>query len=117
MEGEGTNAKISVVVRLRASVYNYNVITILRGIYFMQTKIVQIGNSRGIRIPKSFIEEAGLGGEVELRVVESGILIERIYAPRAGWRKAARELRERGEDGLLDEPTPSDFDVSEWEWE
>ena len=82
----------------------------------MQTKIIQIGNSRGIRIPKSFIEEAGLASEVELRVVESGILIERVYSPRAGWREAARELRERGEDGLLDEPVASDFDISEWEW-
>ena len=83
----------------------------------MQTKIIQIGNSRGIRIPKSFIEEAGLANEVELRVVDSGILIERVYAPRAGWKEGARKLRERGDDGLLDEPVASDFDTSEWDWD
>ena len=74
----------------------------------MQTKIIEIGNSRGIRIPKSFIEEAGLASEVKLRVAESGILTERVYAPRAGWKEAARKLQERGEYGLIDELVPSD---------
>lgn len=82
----------------------------------MKTRIIPIGNSRGIRIPKSFIEEAGFENEVEIRVVESGVLIEKVHAPRAGWSEAAEKLRERGEDGLLDEPVPNDFDESEWEW-
>ncbi len=82
----------------------------------MKTRIIPIGNSRGIRIPKSFIEEAGFENEVEIRVVESGVLIEKVHAPRAGWGEAAEKLRERGEDGLLDEPVPNDFDESEWEW-
>lgn len=37
-------------------------------------------------------------------------------SPRVGWDKAAQKVRERGEDGLLDEPTPSEFDDSEWVW-
>ena len=82
----------------------------------MKTNLIRIGNSRGIRIPKAFIEEAGLADEVQLRVVESGVLIERVHAPRVGWREAARKLRERGEGGLIDEPVPTDFDVSEWDW-
>ena len=82
----------------------------------MKTRIIRIGNSRGIRIPKSFIEEAGLENEVEIRVVESGVLIEKFHAPRAGWSEAATKLRERGEDGLLDGPITSDFDEAEWEW-
>ncbi len=82
----------------------------------MKTRIIRIGNSRGIRIPKSFIEDAGLESEVQIRVVESGVLIEKVHSPRAGWSEAAEKLRERGEDGLLDESVLSDFDVSEWEW-
>ena len=82
----------------------------------MKTRIIRIGNSRGIRIPKSFIEDAGLENEVEIRVVGSGVLIEKIHAPRAGWSEAAVKLRERGEDGLLDEPVTSDFDETEWDW-
>ena len=82
----------------------------------MKTKIVAIGNSQGIRIPKTFLQEAGLEDEVEIRVVPSGVLIEKVHTPRAGWSEAAAKIRERGEDGLLDEPFPNDFDVSEWEW-
>ena len=82
----------------------------------MKTKLVRIGNSRGVRIPKPLLEQAGLEGDVELRVVESGIMIEGIGQPRAGWAKAAADLETRGEDGLLDEMLPTSFDESEWEW-
>lgn len=88
----------------------YIVITI------MKAKLVRIGNSRGVRIPKPLLEEAGLEDEVELRVVESGLLIESVAATRAGWTEAAALVRERGEGGLLDEPRPTAFDESEWVW-
>ena len=42
----------------------------------MKTKIVRIGNSQGVRIPKPLLEQAGLEGEVELRITASGIVIE-----------------------------------------
>ena len=82
----------------------------------MKTRLIQIGNSRGIRIPKPLIEEAGLEDEVVLSVVGTGLMIEGASCLRAGWSEAARELRERGEDSLLDEPTTTDFDESEWAW-
>lgn len=82
----------------------------------MKARIIRIGNSRGVRIPKPLIEQAGLGDEVELRVEDSAVIIESTRRPRAGWAKAARLARERSEDRLTDEPTPTDFDESEWEW-
>lgn len=82
----------------------------------MRTKLVRIGNSRGVRIPKPLLEQAGLEGEVELRVVESGIIIRGIDSPRAGWAEAAAELHERGEDEPLDEFIAGDFDETEWVW-
>ena len=81
----------------------------------MKTKIVRIGNSRGVRIPRPFIEEARLGEEVQLRIVASGVLIERTAPPRAGWAEAAARLRSQGDDQLLDEALPSDFDRDEWD--
>ncbi len=83
----------------------------------MKAKIVRIGNSQGVRIPKPLLDEAGLEGEVELRLVESGIVIERASAARVGWEEAARSVRERGEDGLVDGPTPTEFDEEGWVWE
>jgi antitoxin MazE len=82
----------------------------------MKTKIVRIGNSRGVRIPKPLLKQAGLDEEVELRVVESGIIIEGVAQPRAGWSEAAAALAEAGDDALLDAPVSTDFDEAEWTW-
>lgn len=82
----------------------------------MKTKLVPIGNSRGVRIPKPLLEQAGLQDDVELRVVEGGIMVRGVGVRRAGWGEAAAKVRERGEDGLLDTPVATDFDESEWNW-
>jgi antitoxin MazE len=82
----------------------------------MKTKLVRIGNSRGVRIPKPLLEEAGLEDEVQLRVVESGIIIEGLNKPRSGWAEAASELEASAEGGLLDDAVSTEFDETEWTW-
>jgi antitoxin MazE len=82
----------------------------------MRARLVRIGNSRGVRLPKPAIEEAGLTEEVELRVRPGAIVIEPAEGPRAGWAEAARRLRERKEDRLLDPATSTRFDRKEWKW-
>jgi len=82
----------------------------------MKARLIRIGNSRGIRLPKPLIEEVGLDDEVELRVRKGTIVILPAKGPRVGWADAARALREREESGLLDAPTPTHFDEDEWEW-
>ena len=82
----------------------------------MKTRIVRIGNSRGVRLPKTLLEEAQLADEVELQADPGRIVIRAARPPRAGWEEAARTMRERGEDKLLDPPTPTRFDQEEWEW-
>ena len=63
------------------------------------------------------IEAAGLDVPLRMRVVESGLLIERVRDPRTGWAVAASELATRGELGPLDDPVPTAFDGSDWEWD
>ncbi|OGE31310.1 hypothetical protein A3E66_05550 [Candidatus Daviesbacteria bacterium RIFCSPHIGHO2_12_FULL_37_16] len=46
----------------------------------MITKLIEIGNSRGVRIPKPLLNESGLGNEVELQVEKGEIRI--VTAPR-----------------------------------
>ena len=82
----------------------------------MKTKLIPIGNSRGVRIPKPLLEEAGLREDVEIEVVQSGIMIRGVDAPRAGWAAAAERIRERNEAELLDEPIATVFDETEWAW-
>jgi antitoxin MazE len=82
----------------------------------MKSRIVQIGNSPGIRLPKVLLEEGQLADEVELQAEPGRIVIRRGNRPRAGWAAAARRLRERDEDRLLDPTTPTRFDEKEWKW-
>ena len=82
----------------------------------MKTRIVQSGNSRGIRLPKVLLEQAQLTEEVELDAEPGRIVIRRGIRPRAGWAAAARKMRERDEDRLLDPSTPTQFDEKEWKW-
>ncbi|MDF0673074.1 MAG: AbrB/MazE/SpoVT family DNA-binding domain-containing protein [Nitrospira sp.] len=82
----------------------------------MKAHIVRIGNSRGIRLPKTLLQEAQLEDEVELQAEPGRILISKPSQPRAGWADAARRMREQGEDRLIDQPTPTQFDKKEWKW-
>lgn len=82
----------------------------------MKAKLVQIGNSRGVRLPKLMIEEAGLADEVELQVREGAVVIRPLRAPRSGWEPAAKMLRDRQGSRLLDLETSTHFDEEEWEW-
>ena len=79
-------------------------------------KIVRIGNSRGLRIPKALLDEAGLTDDVELRAEPGRLTASAVRFPRAGWADAAREARAAGDDRLLDPPSPNDFDERDWRW-
>jgi antitoxin MazE len=78
--------------------------------------LVRIGNSRGVRLPKPLIEQAGLADVVELAAKKGRIVISRASTPRAGWAEAAAQMAARRDDGLLDPPTSTRFDREEWEW-
>ena len=82
----------------------------------MRTRLVRIGNSRGVRLPKSLIAQAGLSDEVELHVRDGAIILEPAASVRSGWEEAAKEMHERDEDRLLDPVTYTHFDEEEWEW-
>jgi antitoxin MazE len=82
----------------------------------MKSRIVQIGNSRGIRLPKVLLEEAQLADEVELQAEPGRIVIRQGKRPRTGWAAAARKMREQDEDLLLDPTTPTRFEEKEWKW-
>ena len=68
----------------------------------MKTRIVKIGNSQGIRIPKPLIEQTGLSGEVEIGVEDNRLVITGAHRPRAGWPEAFKTMAEAGDDALLD---------------
>ena len=83
----------------------------------MRSRIVRIGNSKGIRIPKALLEEAQLKDEVDITVENGALVVRPVRRVREGWAEAARAMHEAGEDGLLDGwDFPNEFDETEWEW-
>ena len=68
----------------------------------LRTRIIKIGNSQGIRIPKILLDQLGLGEEVELAVQEDQLVIRPIRHPRYGWDEQFRMMAEHGDDRLLD---------------
>ena len=81
-----------------------------------KTRIVRIGNSQGIRVPKPLLDQAQLPEEVELYAEPGRLVVRAARGPRHGWAEAAEAMHARNEDELLDELTGTAFDVEEWTW-
>lgn len=86
----------------------------------MTIDLIRVGNSRGIRIPKAFLDECGLREKAELEVRKGVLVIRPVRAPqtaRQGWDEAFRKMAAHGDDRMLDgEQAAGDWDKSEWEW-
>lgn len=83
----------------------------------MKAKIVKIGNSQGLRIPKPLLEQTGLAGEVEIEVRDRSLVISPIHGRRVGWGSAFEAMAQGGDDRLIDETAiASAWDEVEWEW-
>ena len=84
----------------------------------MKSRIIKIGNSRGIRIPKLLIEETGLSEEVEIQVEGNRLIIAPADRPRADWATAFRKMALMGDDALIDGDVQvrTAWEKDEWEW-
>jgi len=82
----------------------------------MKARLIRIGNSRGVRLPKALIEEAGLQDDVEMVLRDGTVVISSAACRRSGWAEAAAKLAARGEDRLVDAPVSTKFDKEQWEW-
>jgi antitoxin MazE len=83
---------------------------------FLKARIVKIGNSQGIRIPKVWLEQLDLGNEVEIAVQSDQIIIRSAHRPRHDWNEQFQAMAMHGDDPLLDETIATRWDEEEWEW-
>jgi antitoxin MazE len=81
----------------------------------MKIDIIPIGNSRGIRIPKSLLEQCGFGTTATLEIQDNHLLISPVAKPREGWEEAFKAMAAAKDDQLLETPSTS-FDENEWQW-
>lgn len=84
----------------------------------MKAKIVRIGNSQGVRIPKIMLTDSRLEEDVELEICDEGILIRPAKNPRQNWDAAFRSMAEEDADEMLieDGEAPTAFEKEEWRW-
>ena len=85
----------------------------------MITKVVRIGNSRGIRIPKSIIEQSGIRNEVKLEVKNHKIIIQPLSDVRKNWELEFKKMHKNNDDVLFDQDAlvdQSSWDNEEWTW-
>ena len=81
-----------------------------------RSKIVKIGNSRGIRIPQVLLEQAGLTDEVEMIVEGKDLIIHPAHSSRGGWEAQFSAMSTNNDDKMLDQNAPTQWDQDEWEW-
>ncbi len=81
----------------------------------MKTSLIAIGNSRGVRIPKPYIEKCGLEGELEIDIVDGAVLIRSPRRPRSGWADAFERMAREGDDKLPGPAASTRWDKEEWE--
>jgi len=84
----------------------------------MRARVVKIGNSQGIRIPKPILEQTGIMEDVELEVEKNQIIIRPISNPRVGWDMAFKAMSQKNDDMLIygTENISHSLDEEEWQW-
>lgn len=83
----------------------------------MKVKLVPIGNSRGVRIPRAIIEQCGLGEEIEMHVEDRHVVLAPLRGARDGWADAfAKAAPANGDKPLLPDRMAHSWDTDEWEW-
>lgn len=83
----------------------------------MKLLLIQIGNSWGIRIPKTLLQQCKFKKSVRVTIVNGNLVLSADKGPRDGWEDAFKKMAVAGDDRLLDQNFfDSSFDKDEWEW-
>ena len=80
----------------------------------MQVSIIDIGNSKGIRLAKTLLERYEIKDKVELILEKGRIILKPISKPRQGWEKSFQKMHENGDDKLLIKDVFIDENFEEW---
>ncbi len=83
----------------------------------MRARVVKIGNSQGIRIPKPLLDQTGIMDDVELEVEKNQIIIRPITNPRSDWDNAFKAMAKNGDDMLVDESDGISHSWDDEEWQ
>lgn len=80
----------------------------------MELSIINIGNSKGVRLSKTILEKYSISDKVELILEKDYIVLKPKTEPRKGWDKAFKQMHENGDDQLLMNDVFEDENFEEW---
>lgn len=84
----------------------------------LELKIVPVGASKGLRIPKAVLLQCDMKDEVEVEVLDKCFIVKaKKDGNRKEWEEYMKKMKKRGEDKLLiDDDLDMDIQELEWEW-
>ncbi len=82
----------------------------------MLVSVIPIGNSRGIRIPKSILQQLDIKDSLELEIHDKELLLRPVNKkPRENWGKAFKAMHDEGDDKIIIDELDEQVDF-QWEW-
>jgi Growth regulator len=80
----------------------------------MEISVINIGNSKGIRLPKTILEQYNIGEKLELILEKGRIILKPKSTPRKGWEKSFKQMSADEDDKLLIDDVFDDETFEEW---
>lgn len=80
----------------------------------METAIIKIGNSKGLRLSKTILEKYRIKDKVQLILENEQIIIKPISTPRENWNEEFKRMNELEDDNLLMDDLFEDENLEEW---
>lgn len=80
----------------------------------METAVIKIGNSRGLRLSKTILDKYNIKDKVEIILEKGQIILKPIETPRKNWEAAFQKMSKEGDDKMLIDDIFKDENFDEW---
>jgi len=80
----------------------------------MEISVINIGNSKGIRLPKTILEQYNICDTLELILEKGRIILKPKTIPRKGWEKSFKQMNANGDDRLIIDDVFDDEGFEGW---
>ena len=76
--------------------------------------VINIGNSKGIRLSKAILEQYNITDTLEVILEKGKIILKPKSIPRKDWEKSFKQMNANGDDQLLFDDVFEDETFEEW---